>query len=397
MTFRLSFLTRDGQVHSRLLYSADGALLARGAEALAYIAGSSDPVRDIVAVPVAEMQVLRLKVPGLSLAQDLAAARLGLAGQLAEPLESLHLALGTPLTPRSDGQKDGWAAVVSRTQMESWLRALGEKGITPAAMVPDAALFLPLLDQAESHDPAGIEAGAEPARVIGLNGLALVLTEARLFAAEPLLVPAILGGQPHTVMTDADAVESAIGRTLADRLSRGQGLNLLSGDYAPKTPRAVSTRQWLQLGIVAALVIALVPALLIGAQGLKSMTARADLERKTADLAKSALPDAARIVKPLAQVRERDQELSGQSRQYAALATLYTAMNDIPSARLSAIVLSGTGDVFVTLRHDNHSDADTLTAALEARGLALTRNGSNEGDGGLSTDLILHPSARGGQ
>jgi general secretion pathway protein L len=91
-----------------------------------------------VLVPTEQVLVAVVDLPLPSRRQRLQALPFALEEALAEPLESLHLALGEAVAPRRH-----LAAAVRHERMAAWVLALTGAGLTHARLVPDA-LALPV-------------------------------------------------------------------------------------------------------------------------------------------------------------------------------------------------------------------------------------------------------------
>lgn len=86
-----------------------------------------------VLVPTEQVFVTVVDLPLPSRRQRLSALPFALEEALAEPLESLHLALGEEVAPRRH-----LAAAVRHERMAAWTLALAEAGLIHARLVPDA-------------------------------------------------------------------------------------------------------------------------------------------------------------------------------------------------------------------------------------------------------------------
>lgn len=117
--------------------------------------------RVVVFVPGADARLASVSVPARAPQKILQAAPYALEEQLAEDVDTLHFAIGTPGTG-PDGSHP--VAVVARSRVEAWLAPLRAHSVRPDALVP-ATLCLPPPD-------AGHWTGvAEPGRVTVRTGL----------------------------------------------------------------------------------------------------------------------------------------------------------------------------------------------------------------------------------
>lgn len=116
--------------------------------------------RVVMFAPGADVRLASVQVPARVAQRILQAAPYALEDQLAEDVDTLHFAIGTP------GAADNAAhpvAIVARARMEAWLAPLRERGVRADALVPET-LSLPAPD-------AGRWSGlAEPGRVTVRTG-----------------------------------------------------------------------------------------------------------------------------------------------------------------------------------------------------------------------------------
>ena len=156
-----------------------------------------------VLVPTESVLLLIADLPLPTRARRLEALPFAIEDRIAEPIDTVHVALGDPVAPRRY-----LAGVVREGKMAEWVAAADAAGLGHAAMVPDA-LALPAAPEGEW--------------VVGIDGArALVRTgEGTGFAASPALlqsaweaagrprVHALAGGLPEAMAADAVAVQPA--------------------------------------------------------------------------------------------------------------------------------------------------------------------------------------------
>ncbi len=90
-----------------------------------------------ILVPSESVSLLRVELPLASRAKRIEALPFAIEDRIADPIESVHIALGAEVAPRTY-----LVAVVRHAQMASWVEAAESGGLGYAAMVPDA-LALP--------------------------------------------------------------------------------------------------------------------------------------------------------------------------------------------------------------------------------------------------------------
>jgi general secretion pathway protein L len=124
-------------------------------------------------VPTEQVRLLAVDLPLASRTKRLEALPFAIEDQIAEPIESVHLALGAEIAP-----KRYLVGVVRHEVMASWVEVAGEAGLGHAAMVPDA-LALPRPPEGEW----AVDLGAERAVVRAGDGTGFAVPPAMLQAA----------------------------------------------------------------------------------------------------------------------------------------------------------------------------------------------------------------------
>jgi general secretion pathway protein L len=197
-----------------------------------------------ILVPSESVSLLRVELPLASRAKRIEALPFAIEDRIADPIESVHIALGTYLV-----------AVVRHAQMTSWVEAAELGGLGHAALVPDA-LALP------APGPGEWCAEAQDGRVLVRSGdgtgfaLPMVLVgPAWERAGTPRIWncgPVAIGELPQTPWTGG-------GGGLAERLAN-PALDLRQGVYARRGARGTSWKRrlaWIAAaGIAAHVVIA---------------------------------------------------------------------------------------------------------------------------------------------
>lgn len=228
-----------------------------------------------ILVPTERVRLLAVDLPLSSRAKRLEALPFAIEDQIAEPIESLHLALGEEIAP-----KRYLVGVVRHDVMERWVDLADTGGLGQAAMVPDA-LALPRPPEGEW----AVDLGETRALVRAGDGSGFAVPA-------PLLGPAWDAAGKPAALAYGTALpsEMMLGRAalapgpLATRLL-APALDLRQGRYARR--REGTSRFWRRLGWIVAIgaaahiVIALADTLM-----LRSIAdRRADETRTVAGLA----------------------------------------------------------------------------------------------------------------
>ena len=194
-----------------------------------------------VLVPTEQVRLLAVDLPLASRAKRLEALPFAIEDQIAEPIDSLHVALGAEIAP-----KRYLVAVVRHEVMAAWADVAEEAGLGHAAMVPDA-LALPRPGEGQWAVDLGSErVVVRTADGAGFAAPAPLLRSAWEAAGKP---PAIAYGAP--LPADMLLADGAIApQPLATRLL-SPALDLRQGLYARR--RASLPNIWRRLGWIAAL------------------------------------------------------------------------------------------------------------------------------------------------
>lgn len=194
-----------------------------------------------ILVPTGQVRLLAVDLPLASRAKRLEALPFAIEDQIAEPIESVHLALGAEIAP-----KRYLVGVVRHDVMAAWVETAGEAGLGQAAMVPDA-LALPRPSAGEW----AVDLAAERAVVRAGDGTGFAIPPAMLQPAwQAAGRPTILSyGAPLPAEMMADGSTLAPG-ALAERLL-APALDLRQGPYARR--RASLPNIWRRLGWIVAL------------------------------------------------------------------------------------------------------------------------------------------------
>ncbi|HWK35534.1 type II secretion system protein GspL [Sphingomonas sp.] len=178
-------------------------------------------------VPTEAVRLIAADLPIASRAKRLAALPFAVEDLIAEPVESVHLALGAEIAP-----KRYLVGVVGRVRMAAWVAAADAAGLGAAALVPDA-LALPL------PDAGGWAVGLEPARAVvrSADGTGFAIPAAMLRTAWEGAGRPPATGYGDALPEEMGAAGADLGAdSVAERL-RAPALDLRQGDYAVRRRR----------------------------------------------------------------------------------------------------------------------------------------------------------------
>lgn len=185
----------------------------------ALVAADSDGPATVL-VPTESVRLLAVDLPIANRAKRLAALPFAIEDLIAEPVDSVHIALG-----REIGPKRYLVGVVRHAVMATWIARLEDAGLDHAALVPDA-LALPTPAEGEW----AVDLGATRAVVRASDGTgfavpAPLLGTAWTAAGQP---PAIAYGAPlpggMAAGSDAQGIDPLARRVLSPALDLRQGI-----------------------------------------------------------------------------------------------------------------------------------------------------------------------------
>ena len=230
---------------------------------------ATDPARVVAFVPTAEVVALRCEVPGRTAAQLRRAARYAVEPFLTEDIDTMHVACGA-LTRHEPVR----CLVTPRAAMRNWLDVLGDAGIAPGCMTPEA-MALPAGANAIAvlydGEDALLRTGDQVASIDAANlATTLMSLRADLDEADGVTLHQVNGSLAPVDLRAAgfaiDEVEDvgSHGSVLADLASAFDSrfaIDLLQGEFTVKRaagtwarwrPAAILAGAWLVLGLVVA-------------------------------------------------------------------------------------------------------------------------------------------------
>jgi general secretion pathway protein L len=325
-----------------------------GAGSLANAAAVATGRRLVVLVPAVDVLLTRVELPVRGAAKILRALPFALEEQIAEDIEALHFAAG-----RAHADGSVAAAATDREQLESWIEALAEAGLAPQVICSEAegapaapghlnwlldadrclarsGDSLPVLLEIDSVEEA-LRFGPDfPGEADQPRHLAVYLTapaQARYSAQLEAL-------RPRLASLEVRLLQDGVLPHLAMGVVTGEPINLLQGQFAPRTQLDRLWKPWR----AAAALLAVLAVLLVGREALELYQLRqqeAWLDQAIATTFQQALPGA-RMEDPRFQVERRLAAVRGTGSAanegfLVALETLGGALEGAPDIRLEAI------------------------------------------------------------
>lgn len=337
--------------------------------------------RVTVLVPAERVALHRVELPVRRTAELRQAVPFALEDRLAEPVESLHFAMGT---------RDGAAvevAVVAAALMHDWRERAGSFDLSPDSMIADAHLLPRTVDAIHVA-----QLGERLLVAFGDSAHALPAADwtqwRTLLPALPVFAlhrdgrfAALEAGPPPRVGT-AELLRFAAAHPAT-------APELMQGAFAPAARQAGRRRTWRLAAVLAGLAIAL--ALTEAAIGvLVQQQRRDDLRAAQAAVFRQALPDARMTADPAAQLAA---ELGGGAipeggDAVALLLRVAPVLTQGSRYRLEAVDYRlQTLEIEVAAR--DVASLDGLREALATQGLHVEMTGVTPGDDGVRGRLRL--------
>jgi general secretion pathway protein L len=339
----LAFLGEGGAFGRWLLLDEGGV----AAEGVARDGLPESPVRAVLAVPGDQLTLHWIELAeGLAPAQAAAAARLMLADASAEPLSTMHVAVGRPergLTP---------VALVPSDRMALWLAVAEAAGLDPDLVIPAPLLLAPPEAGFVRRD---------------LDGLADYRGPAAAFTVEPELAELLVDGAP------VEAVDEARFQAGLAPILASSPLDLRQGPFLRRRQWKLEGQRLRRVGMFALALVVL--TLVVQVATILSYTFAADRLQAEADA--------------LAAAGGRADTRPGFG---AAAAILFDAVRATPNVEVSRIEYRPDGSLGATLMLDNPATLTALEARIEASGLAVEPGERRNAGGRPSADLVVGPA-----
>jgi general secretion pathway protein L len=352
--------------------------------------------RVCVLVPGADVLLAEPELPaktGTKLAQLVPYA---LEEHLADDIDDLQFAIGKPVGDTSRTR----VAVVARALLNDWLATLRAAGINPDAIYADSDLLpenpgqaVVLLEEGGVFvRPPGASAVTLPADALGQAlDIAALQADTASGARGLILYTGAAEWQQHSAQVEAvrpqfDGIKIQLltGGPLAlfaQQLPLGSAINLLQGDYAPKSGAAVGWQAWR----VAAMLLAGLVVLHIGGKAvqlhfLKSREHQVDASIR--DTVRSAMPGDPNLLDARKRMEQRLAAARGAGTGLLpALQALAQARGAAPGTNLQSLNFHN-GAVEMKLSAPDASSLDHLNQTLRSNGWqADLLGGTNTGAG----------------
>ena len=328
---------------------ADDGVESRGEaiEAIPPLDEDAGSEKVVLVLPGTDVAVHWVDLPGnLSPAQATGGARI-LAGEIcAEPLDTVHVALGDK-TEREEGR---CMAFVSTAVMERELAAVQALGFDPDHIVAESLLVAP---------------PAEGVRLFRRAEVDNVRGKRRALAAEADLA-AILLAEEAVETIDTDTFE----RNLASALA-AMPVDLRQGDFAKRRRWKADAGRIRRMAMLAGAI--LLATLTIQATLIVRYSFAADaVERETMELARDALPGNTEITDPHGQLRQRLARLGGGPGYSSLASAIFAAIRQTEATELQSLVYASTSGAQLTVAAEDQAALDAVQRHLEAAGFAVT-------------------------
>ena len=406
-----------GPVACEWALAEGGALVGEvSAGSLAEAAEVASGLRVALVVPADGVLLAETRVPGGNAQRAQTAAKYALEEQLADDVEDLHFALGARQGP------DLWpVAVVDRDTMAALAARTAEVGLRPLVVVPET-LALPLFDPDEPPgtvwtaladgeeavvrlgDHAGFVSDTDMVGAMLDGSRSERLAEEAAAAASPdaaapaagadaagvaslqLVLHEIDGAAPIELPEGLEVERRRIGSRLelyAVALDEPPAINLLQGEFSPRTGFDRTWKPWRwTAGLAAALLLIVVAGRWLDLRTLSAQEAALDAE--IAQTFERALPGVRRV-RPRQQMEQALQRIGagGGGGFTDTMSQIAAALATQPGTEVNSIgVRDDRFDLDLTV--EDVPVLDALGSALAERGsLALTVQSANRDDDGV--------------
>jgi general secretion pathway protein L len=355
-------------------------------------------------VPGADVLLAEPELPakaGTKLAQLVPYA---LEEHLADDIDDLQFALGRPVGDTSRTR----VAVVARTLLNEWLATLRSAGINPDAIYADSDLLpenpgqaVVLLEEGGVFvRPPGASAVTLPADALGQAlDIAALQADTASGARGLILYTGAAEWQQHSAQVEAvrpqfDGIKIQLltGGPLAlfaQQLPAGSAINLLQGDYAPKSGAAVGWQAWR----VAAMLLAGLVVLHIGGKAAQLhflKTREHQVDASIRDTVRSAMPGDPNLLDARKRMEQRLAAARGAGTGLLpALQALAQARDAAPGTNLQSLNFHN-GAVEMKLSAPDASSLDHLNQSLRSNGWQADLLGGTNTGGGYEGRIQVH-------
>lgn len=367
---------------------------------LAEVADEIEGKRSILVLPGNDVVLSEAHVPGGSARAATQAVRYELEEQLADDVDSLHFALG----PKN--KQDVFpVAVVNSDTMDDIKAKCAEVGLRPSQVVPET-LAIPKFD---NQEPGGVgwtalvDGAKTVVRLNGHRGFAIdtdmagmALVGAKNDLPDDTSAAMLMYRTPSSsTAIDAPADVDVETRQVSDVLSlyasglaNSPTINLLQGEYSPKSQMDKAWKPWRWTAVLAAVLA----AMLFGGKWFDYNALKKQESALDEDIAaafQKALPGK-RMVRPVSQVRAAINEQGGGSS--SGFTTSLHAIAESFATKPDTIIRSlavRDGRFDLDVMTDALPTLDALKAELEKHDLVLTVQSANRDKEGLRSRLRI--------
>lgn len=310
-------------------------------------------------VPASGVSYRPCALGGLSPAQALAAAR----------LDATEVSLG-PDRHVAVAQAGDHYAISDKTKVQAWLAELANRGITASALIPAPSL-LPVPE-------TGFVRGA-------LHDETVLRSAETGLAEDGTISPLVVGDAPVRTL-DAAELEQAIAAAVAS-----PPLDLLQGEFAPRTDWSAGSGYWRRMAIFAAIAGALTLAIPL-AQWARLSMATASLDEQSATIAALALGERSASDDAIDRLQDKLADQRGGGAGFLpTLGVVTAAMESIPNVELGTLAFDADGTLRATVRANGQPEIDVLSRAIEGRGFTVNQGAPRTMQGRAEIELQVRP------
>lgn len=393
----------EGDPVTWVAVDGEGRLLATpGSGSLAQAAAHSAGRRVAALVPAGDVLLTDAALPAKTGAKLAQVVPFALEEQVADDIDALHFAVG----PRSAGTGRTAVAVIDKATLQATIAALGGAGLAASAVHSEASLVAATPGQAIAWlegETLVVRVPDRPPLITPVSTLAeafgfLASTQAYGEGIDPgsvslsLHAPAAdwqrhageLGFlQQHFAAAKVQILPQGSLPWLASQLGVAAPLNLLQGEFAPRTKRGAELRRWrVPAALAATILLVFVGSKLFEIRRLDAAERALDVEIE--QTFRAAMPGALDSKDARRRMEKRMmalQENGGEAGLLSALSAFATARATAPDAALQGLSLR-EGALDLRVHAADAASLDRINRALRADGLATEITSGTAADAG---------------
>jgi general secretion pathway protein L len=364
--------------------------------------------RVVVAAPSSDVLTTEVELPVKSGVRVQQVVPFALEEQLAADIETLHFAVGT----RDEESGRTRVAVVTRALMDQWLGSLRAAGLAPERLCSEAEL----LPQNPGHvvvllegDTLCVCRAGQVSQTLPSLDLAAAL-EAALgveFAADNLIIYTL----PDDWQRRSGEIEALRARCaslkvqllnygtlplLSPQLASSGQINLLTGDYAPKSNFASGWQRWrLVAGLAAALLVVHVGGLWL--QHLQQQRSERALDEAITQVAGRAIPGDSEAGSVRSRIERRLLAAQGGSDNFglmAGLAALARAVQIADGASVQTVSFHD-GGMDLQVKAKDASNLERINQSLRSSGWQADLISGSAGGGAYAGHIMARSPGAG--